>query len=259
MGRQLSPEQAAAAAMVAQAKERGLALTGPDGLLKLFTKNVLETALNEEMTEHLGHEKNRADSDRGSTNVRNGTRPKTVLSDAANEVRIDVPRDRDSSFEPQIVKKRQRRLNNVDEIVLSLYSKGMTTGDISAHFADIYGASVSKETVAVAVGGEEPFEQQPPFDGVGVADAQGVADRGVGGGAPALAEDVGVAAEPHDVPHDQEIPGELQRLDHVELMVQLRIRLRVPVPVAVAPGGALPGQLPQVRGFGVLGGDGERG
>lgn len=147
-GRQLSPEQAAAAAMVAEAKERGLALTGPDGLLKLFTKSVLETALNEEMTEHLGHEKNRADSGRGSTNVRNGTRPKTVLSDAAGEVEINVPRDRDSSFEPQIVKKRQRRLNSVDEVVLSLYSKGMTTGDISAHFADIYGASVSKETVS---------------------------------------------------------------------------------------------------------------
>jgi len=76
--------------MVAQAKERGLALTGPDGLLKLFTKNVLETALNEEMTEHLGREKNQADSERGSTNVRNGTRPKTVLSDTAGEVRIDV-------------------------------------------------------------------------------------------------------------------------------------------------------------------------
>ena len=59
-GRQLSPEQAAAAAMVAEARARGLELTGPDGLLKLFTKNVLETALNEEMTEHLGHEKNRA-------------------------------------------------------------------------------------------------------------------------------------------------------------------------------------------------------
>jgi putative transposase len=147
-GRQLSPEQAAAAAMVAEAKERGLALTGPGGLLKLFTKSVLETALNEEMTEHLGHEKNRADSGRGSTNVRNGTRPKTVLSDAAGEVEIDVPRDRDSSFEPQIVKKRQRRLSSVDEVVLSLYSKGMTTGDISAHFADIYGASVSKETVS---------------------------------------------------------------------------------------------------------------
>jgi putative transposase len=59
--RELSPEQAAAAAMVAEAKARGLALTGPDGLLKLFTKTVLETALNEEMTEHLGHEKNQAE------------------------------------------------------------------------------------------------------------------------------------------------------------------------------------------------------
>lgn len=147
-GRQLSPEQAAAAAMVAEAKARGLALTGPDGLLKLFTKNVLETALNEEMTEHLGHEKHRAEPDRESTNVRNGSRGKTVISDAAGEVRIDVPRDREGTFEPQIVKKRQRRLSEVDEIVLSLYAKGMTTGEISAHFAEIYGVSVSKETIS---------------------------------------------------------------------------------------------------------------
>jgi transposase-like protein len=126
--RELSPEQAAAAAMVAEAKARGLALTGPEGLLKLFTKNVLETALNEEMTEHLGHEKNRAVPERESTNVRNGTRSKTVISDAAGEVEINVPRDRESTFEPQIVKKRQRRLTDVDEIVLSLYAKGMTTG-----------------------------------------------------------------------------------------------------------------------------------
>jgi transposase-like protein len=145
---QLSPEQAAAAAMVAEAKARGLALTGPDGLLKLFTKNVLETALNEEMTEHLGHEKNQADPGRDSTNVRNGARSKTVVSDAAGEVRIEVPRDRESTFEPQIVKKRQRRLTDVDQIVLSLYAKGMTTGDISAHFSEIYGASVSKETIS---------------------------------------------------------------------------------------------------------------
>src|SRR5690349_10178227 len=88
-GRVLSPEQAAAAAMVAEARQRGLALTGPDGLLKLFTKNVLETALNEEMTEHLGHEKNQADQDRESTNVRNGARPKMVVSDAAGEVTIE--------------------------------------------------------------------------------------------------------------------------------------------------------------------------
>jgi putative transposase len=103
-GRQLSPEQAAAAAMVAEAKARGLALTGPDGLLKLFTKNVLETALSEEMTEHLGHEKNQVDPGRESTNVRNGNRSKTVISDAAGEVEINVPRDRESTFEPQIVK-----------------------------------------------------------------------------------------------------------------------------------------------------------
>ncbi|MBE1579652.1 transposase-like protein [Amycolatopsis roodepoortensis] len=146
--RELSPEQAAAAAMVAEAKARGLALTGPDGLLKLFTKNVLETALNEEMTEHLGHEKNQADPDRESANVRNGTRAKTVISDAAGEVEVNVPRDRESTFEPQIVKKRQRRLTEVDEIVLSLYAKGLTTGDISAHFAEIYGSSVSKETIS---------------------------------------------------------------------------------------------------------------
>ncbi len=150
--RELSPEQAAAAAMVAEAKARGLALTGPDGLLKLFTKNVLETALNEEMTEHLGHEKNRAEPERESTNVRNGARSKTVISDAAGEVEINVPRDRESTFEPQIVKKRQRRLTDVDEIVLSLYAKGMTTGEISAHFAEIYGASVSKETISRITG-----------------------------------------------------------------------------------------------------------
>jgi putative transposase len=146
--RRLSPEQAAAAAMVAEAKQRGLELTGPNGLLKLFTKSVLETALNEEMTEHLGHEKNQAEVGRESTNVRNGVRAKTVVSDAAGEVRIDVPRDREGTFEPQIVRKRQRRLSEVDEIVLSLYAKGMTTGEISAHFAEIYGASVSKETIS---------------------------------------------------------------------------------------------------------------
>lgn len=87
------------------------------GCSREFTKTVLETALNEEMTEHLGHDKNQAKPDREGT------------------------------FERQIVKKRQRRLNDVDEIFLSLYAKGLTTGQISAHFAEIYGASVSKETI----------------------------------------------------------------------------------------------------------------
>ena len=143
-----SAEELAALELVRLAKAQGLSLTGPDGLLKQFTKSVLETALNEEMTEHLGHEKNRAPGDRDSANVRNGTRPKTVLTEATGHVEIEVPRDREGTFDPVIVKKRQRRLNGVDEIVLSLYANGLTTGEISAHFAQIYGASVSKETVS---------------------------------------------------------------------------------------------------------------
>ena len=143
-----SAEELAAKELVRLAREQGLSLTGPDGLLKQFTKSVLETALNEEMAEHLGHEKYRAAPDRDSANVRNGTRPKTVLTEATGQVEIDVPRDRNGSFEPQIVKKRQRRLTGVDEIVLSLYAKGLTTGEISAHFAEICGASVSKETIS---------------------------------------------------------------------------------------------------------------
>src|SRR3954453_6617196 len=93
-------------------------------------------------------EKNQTEEGRESTNVRNGARSKTVVSDAAGEVEINVPRDREGTFEPRIVKKRQRRLSEVDEIVLSLYAKGLTTGEISAHFAEIYGASISKETVS---------------------------------------------------------------------------------------------------------------
>jgi putative transposase len=140
-----SAEAQAAVELVRLAKERGLSLTGPDGLLKQLTKTVIETALNEEMTDHLGHEKH---GQPAADNVRNGTRAKTVLTEASGHVEVDVPRDRAGTFEPQIVKKRQRRLNGVDEIVLSLYAKGLTTGEISAHFAEIYGASVSKETVS---------------------------------------------------------------------------------------------------------------
>jgi len=142
-----SAEQRAATDLVRLAKEQGLSLTGPDGLLKQLTKSVLETALNEEMAEHLGYEKH-GPAGAGSGNIRNGTRGKTVLTEATGHVEIDVPRDRAGTYEPQIVKKRQRRLNGVDEIVLSLYAKGLTTGEISAHFAEIYGASVSKETIS---------------------------------------------------------------------------------------------------------------
>ncbi|MBE7187796.1 IS256 family transposase [Jatrophihabitans endophyticus] len=142
-----SAEQQAAVELVRLAKEQGLSLTGPDGLLKQLTKTVLETSLNEEMTEHLGYEKHDP-AGAGTSNIRNGTRSKTVLTEHSGPVEIDVPRDRQGTFEPQIVRKRQRRLNGVDEVVLSLYAKGLTTGEISAHFAEIYGASVSKETIS---------------------------------------------------------------------------------------------------------------
>jgi putative transposase len=144
---QQSAEQQAAVELVRLAQEQGLSLTGPDGLLKQLTKAVLETALNEEMTEHLGYEKHDPPG-AGTGNIRNGTRAKAVLTDTTGAVEIEVPRDRAATFEPQIVKKRQRRLSGVDEVVLSLYAKGLTTGEISAHFAEIYGASVSKETIS---------------------------------------------------------------------------------------------------------------
>jgi putative transposase len=140
-------QRAAIREMVKSAKERGLDITGPDGLLKLLTKTVLEAALEEEMTEHLGYDKHDP-AGRDGGNSRNGTRSKTVISDAAGEVTIEVPRDRDASFTPVIVKKRQRRLGDVDNVVLSLYGKGMTTGEISAHFTEIYGVSVSKEVIS---------------------------------------------------------------------------------------------------------------
>jgi putative transposase len=117
-----SAEQQVAAELVRQAKERGLSLTGPDGLLKQLTKTVIESALEEEMTEHLGYEKHDPPG-AGTRNIRNGTRSKTVLTEHSGQVEIDVPRDRASSFEPRLVKKRQRRLNGVEQIVLSLYAK----------------------------------------------------------------------------------------------------------------------------------------
>ena len=148
-------ERAAVRELVKAARARGEDLTGPDGLLKILTKDVLEIALEEEMTEHLGYDKHAAEG-RNNANSRNGTRAKTVTTPAAGEVVIEVPRDRDGTFEPVIVKKRQRRLNDVDAVVLSLFARGLTTGEISAHFAwgylplagAVYGVSISKDTIS---------------------------------------------------------------------------------------------------------------
>jgi putative transposase len=132
--------------IVEQARAQGLELVGPGGLLTGLTKRVLETALEAEMSEHLGYDKHDP-AGRNRGNSRNGTRAKTVLT-GLGPVEVEVPRDRDGTFEPVIVRKRQRRLDSIDQIVLSLTARGLTTGEISAHFADVYGASVGKDTIS---------------------------------------------------------------------------------------------------------------
>jgi putative transposase len=130
--------------LVDRAKADGVRLTGEGGLLQQLTKKILESALEGEITDHLGHEKHEKT---GSGNTRNGTRAKTVVTEVG-PVEIEVPRDRAGSFEPHIVKKRQRRLTGVDEMVLSLSARGLTHGEISAHLAEVYGAEVSKTTIS---------------------------------------------------------------------------------------------------------------
>jgi transposase-like protein len=132
--------------LMARARQEGVSLVGPGGLLAGLTKTVLETALEAEMTEHLGYEKH-APAGRNRGNSRNGARPKTVITEAG-PVEVEVPRDRDGTFEPKIVPKRARRLAGVDDMVISLVAKGLTTGEVQAHLAEVYGASVSRETIS---------------------------------------------------------------------------------------------------------------
>ena len=139
-------QQRLAEELVEQARAEGVELVGQGGLLTRLTKSVLETALEAEMTEHLGYDKHDP-MGRNGGNSRNGTRTKTVVTEIG-PVDIEVPRDRDGSFAPAIVRKRQRRLDGVDEIVLSLSARGLTTGEIVAHFAEVYGATVSKDTIS---------------------------------------------------------------------------------------------------------------
>jgi transposase-like protein len=126
-------QQQLAQELVEQARAEGVELVGQGGLLTRLTKSVLETALEAEMAEHVGYDKHDP-MGRNGGNSRNGTRTKTVLTEIG-PVEIEVPRDRDGSFAPTIVGKRQRRLDGVDEIVLSLTARGLTTGEIAAHFA----------------------------------------------------------------------------------------------------------------------------
>ena len=130
--------------LVATARTQGVELTGPRGLLTGLTRQVLEAALETELGEHLGHERGERS---GSGNVRNGSSAKTVRTDVG-EVRINVPRDRAGTFSPTVVPKHTRRLTGFDDAVLSLYAKGMTTGDIANHLADIYGTDISRDLVS---------------------------------------------------------------------------------------------------------------
>ena len=133
--------------MIADAKETGTSLLdGPDGLVGQLTARIIERALGAEMDDHLGYEKGDP-AGRGTGNSRNGHYGKT-LTTQAGPVRISVPRDRNSDFEPQIVKKGQRRAGPVDEIILSLYARGLTTRDIQAHLREAYGASVSPALIS---------------------------------------------------------------------------------------------------------------
>ncbi len=139
-------DPALVAQLVTQAREQGVQLSGEGGLLQQLTKVVLESALEGEITDHLGYDRHDP-AGANSGNSRNGSRSKTVLTDVG-PVEIDVPRDRAGSFEPAIVKKRQRRLSGVEDMVMSLSAKGLTTGEISAHLAEVYGAQVSKQTIS---------------------------------------------------------------------------------------------------------------
>jgi putative transposase len=130
-----------------RARAGGLKLTGQDGLLGQLTKMVIEGALEGELDDHLGYGRHDPQGRNGG-NSRNGRRAKTVLTDTG-PVEISVPRDRESTFEPKIVAKRQRRLPGVEDMVISLSAKGLTHGEISAHLAEVYGAEVSKQTISV--------------------------------------------------------------------------------------------------------------
>jgi putative transposase len=132
--------------LVGRARAEGLVLAAEGGLLAQLTKRLVESALEGELTDHLGYGKHDA-ACRDSGNSRNGRRSKTVLTEVG-PAEIDVPRDRDGSFVPKIIAERQRRLSWVDELVLSLSAKGLTTGEVQAHLAEAYGAQVSRQTIS---------------------------------------------------------------------------------------------------------------
>jgi len=139
-------DDATVAGLAEQARGQGVALLGEGGLLQQLTKRFLEATLEGEMDAHLGRGRHERAGAAGG-NARNGKRSKTLVTDIG-PVPIDVPRDRDATFRPSIVAKRQRRFGGVDSLVISLTAKGLTTGEVCAHLAEVYGTQVSKETIS---------------------------------------------------------------------------------------------------------------
>ncbi|MEI2700136.1 MAG: transposase [Microthrixaceae bacterium] len=135
-----------AARLVDQARADGVALTGDGGLLTDLMRHVLQRGLEVELSEHLGYERHAVEG-RGSGNSRNGSYPKTITTEVG-EVEVLMPRDRAGTFEPVTIPKHQRRLDGLTGNVISLYAKGMTTGDIQAHLAEIYDTDISRETIS---------------------------------------------------------------------------------------------------------------
>ena len=121
-------------------------IAGPGGLLAQLTKRLVERAMEVELTDHVGYEPHR-EPPGGAGNTRNGTTPKTLMTEHG-KVEIDAPRDRDGSFEPKIVRKRQRRFEGFDDKILALYSRGLSTRDIEAHLEEIYGVKVGRDLIS---------------------------------------------------------------------------------------------------------------
>jgi len=128
-------------------KEKGVkSLDDFNAFMREISKEVVETILDGELTDHLGYEKHDQKA-KATDNARNGFTPKTVKS-KFGEIGLEVPRDRKSDFDPQIVKKRQKDISGLEEKIISMYAKGMTTRDIQAHIRDLYGYEISPETVS---------------------------------------------------------------------------------------------------------------
>ncbi len=142
-------------------------LLGEDGLLQQLTKALVERALHGELTHHLGYEKYGPDG-KNTGNSRNGTSPKTIKG-KRGQVQIDVPRDRTGEFEPQLIKKGQTRFDGLDEKVISLYARGMTTREIQGHLEELYGVEVSPSLISTVTDGvieEVRAWQNRPLDAV---------------------------------------------------------------------------------------------